>query len=318
MLKSQRDALVGHVRQAVVSLGASSDGLAIALDRPRQAAHGDLATSVAMQLAKPLRSNPRAVADRLVAYLLANAGDVVERAEVAGPGFINLHLAPAARQRVLAEILARGERFGLPGVDATADGPMMFEFVSANPTGPLHVGHGRQAALGDVLANVVAATGRTVSREFYYNDAGAQIQNLALSVQARARGIAVDDPAFPKDGYRGDYIADLARDFLARATVTAEAMPAVTASGDPGDLEAIRRFAVTALRNEQDRDLKAFGVRFDHYYLESSLYQDGLVDRTVAALQASGHTYERDGALWLRTTDFGDDKDRVMRRSGAS
>ncbi len=318
MLKSQREVLGAHVRDAVAALGAPVDSLVITLDRPRQASHGDLATNVALQLAKSLRSNPRAVADRLIAHLAAHAGDLVARAEVAGPGFINLHLGPAARQQVLVEIFDAGERFGLPRASAAEREPLMIEFVSANPTGPLHVGHGRQAALGDVLANVIAATGRPVAREFYYNDGGAQIQNLALSVQARARGIGTEDPAFPTDGYRGDYIAELARAYLARESVSAEQMPPVTASGDVDDLEAIRRFAVTAMRREQDLDLKAFGVRFDRYYLESSLYDDGSVERTVAALQASGHTYEHDGAVWLRSTDFGDDKDRVMRKSDGS
>ena len=323
MLISQREALTSHIRDAVRALGAPVDSLVITLERPRQASHGDLATNVAMQLAKPLRSNPRAVAERLVESLLANAAGMVERAEIAGPGFVNLHLAPAVRQHVLVEILADPEGFGLPKTGKPHDGrtdagspdPLMIEFVSANPTGPLHVGHGRQAALGDVLANVIEASGQPVSREFYYNDAGAQINNLALSVQARARGIAPDDPSFPADGYRGDYIGELARAYLARETVQAEQLPPVTASGDPDDLEAIRRFAVTAMRREQDQDLKTFGVRFDRYYLESSLYADGLVERTVDALKASGHAFEADGALWLRSTDFGDDKDRVMRKS---
>ena len=321
MLKSQREALTSHIRDAVVSQGAPVDSLAITLERPRQAAHGDLATNVAMQLAKPLRTNPRAVAEKLVAYLTAHAADMVERAEVAGPGFVNLHLAPSVRQQVLVEILGAPERFGLPTAPGSAGStpdPLLIEFVSANPTGPLHVGHGRQAALGDVLAKVIAACGQPVSREFYYNDAGAQINNLALSVQARARGIGPDDTAFPADGYRGDYITELARAYLARETVRAEQLPPITASGDPDDLEAIRRFAVTAMRNEQDQDLKVFGVRFDRYYLESSLYTDGLVDKTVEALKASGHTFEADGALWLRSTTFGDDKDRVMRKSDGS
>ena len=326
MLKSQREALTSHIRAAVAALGAPVDSLVITLERPRQAAHGDLATNVAMQLAKPLRSNPRAVAERLVDHLKAHAGDLIERADIAGPGFVNLHLTPAVRQRVLVDILSDPEGFGLPAVarqgqahdPLTPLAPLMIEFVSANPTGPLHVGHGRQAALGDVLANVLEATGQPVSREFYYNDAGAQINNLALSVQARARGIPPDDPTFPTDGYRGDYIAELARAYLARETVQAEQLPPVTANGDPEDLDAIHRFAVTAMRREQDQDLKSFGVRFDRYYLESSLYSDGLVDKTVAALKASGHAYEADGALWLRSTDFGDDKDRVMRKSDGS
>jgi arginyl-tRNA synthetase len=178
----------------------------------------------------------------------------------------------------------------------------MVEFVSANPTGPLHVGHGRQAALGDAIAALLEAQGHTVTREFYYNDAGAQIDNLALSVQARAKGVKPEDAAWPADGYRGEYIEEIARDYAA-------------AGGKPGDLEAVRKFAVAALRKEQDADLQAFGVKFDVYYLESSLYTDGKVEAAVKALVASGKTYEQDGALWLRTTDYGDDKDRVVRKS---
>ena len=200
------------------------------------------------------------------------------------------------------------------GIDRSgAKGKAMVEFVSANPTGPLHVGHGRGAAVGDCMARVLDAAGWQVSKEFYYNDAGNQIANLGVSVQARARGIAPGDAGWPEDGYRGDYIADVAKSYLAGDTVTADDR-AVTAKADAEDLDAIREFAVAYLRREQDLDLRAFGVKFDVYYLESSLYTEGKVDSTVAALQASGHTYEQDDALWLRTTGFGDDKDRVMRK----
>lgn len=285
------------------------------LERPRQAGHGDLATNLAMQLARPLKRPPREVAQQLVAALMAlpAAARLVERTEIAGPGFINLWLTPAAHQQVVHVVLAQGESFGRQPV---GDKAVMLEFVSANPTGPLHVGHGRQAALGDVLARLMASQGWRVHREFYYNDAGQQINNLALSVQARGRGIGPDDPAFPADGYRGDYIHDIARAFVARETVQVTGQVPETASGDLDDLEAVRRFAVACLRREQDLDLSAFGVTFDHYFLESSLYTDGKVEETVARLQAQGHTFEQDGALWLRTTDFGDDKDRVMRKSG--
>src|SRR5690606_10048877 len=202
--------------------------------------------------------------------------------------------------------------------DRGAGRPVLVEFVSANPTGPLHVGHGRQGALGDALSALLEADGWRVTREFYYNDAGAQIDNLARSVQARARGIEPDDPRFPADGYRGEYIRDIAADYLAGKSVSAEQVEPVRAAGDPDDLEAIRRFAVAYLRHEQDIDLRAFGVRFDNYYLESSLYADGRVQAVVDALRRSGHTYEEGGALWLRTTRFGDDKDRVMRKSDGS
>ena len=284
------------------------------LERPRQADHGDLATNLAMQLARPLKKSPRAVAEQLVAALMEQPGatDLIAQAEIAGPGFINFRLTPAAHQRVVHEVLAQGEQFGQQPPNGQQ---VMLEFVSANPTGPLHVGHGRQAALGDVLGNLLASQGWKVHREFYYNDAGAQIHNLALSVQARGRGIAPDDPSFPADGYRGDYIAEIARAFVARETVQVSGQPPETATGDLDDLDAVRRFAVACLRREQDLDLAAFGVSFDRYYLESSLYTDGKVEEAVARLVAGGHTFEQDGALWLRTTDYGDDKDRVMRKS---
>ncbi|MEY4862374.1 MAG: hypothetical protein RLZ51_469, partial [Pseudomonadota bacterium] len=284
------------------------------LERARQADHGDLACNLALQIAKPLQSNPRAVAQGLIDALRASeAGPLIASAEIAGPGFINLRLTAAAKREVVSRILAQGEAFGRTSVGAGQR--VVVEFVSANPTGPLHVGHGRQGALGDAMAAMLQANGWQVQREFYYNDAGAQIANLALSVQARARGMTPDDPAFPKDGYRGDYIADIAREFMAGGTVSAERVPAVTASANPDDLEAIRAFAVAYLRREQDLDLQAFGVAFDVYYLESSLYSDGKVEQAVQGLVSAGKTYEQDGALWLRSTDYGDDKDRVMRKS---
>ena len=294
---------------------AFADTLNPSLERPRQAGHGDLATNLAMQLARPLKRPPRDVAQQLVAAFMAlpAAARLVERTEIAGPGFINLWLTPAAQQQVVRVVLEQGEAFGR---QPAGDRAVMLEFVSANPTGPLHVGHGRQATLGDVLARLMDSQGWRVHREFYYNDAGQQINNLALSVQARGRGIEPDDEAFPADGYRGDYIVDIARAFVAKETVQVQGQPAETATDDLDDLDAVRRFAVACLRREQDLDLAAFGVRFDEYYLESSLYTDGKVEETVARLQAGGHTFEQDGALWLRTTDFGDDKDRVMRKSG--
>jgi len=284
------------------------------LERPRQPDHGDLACNLALQVAKPLRRNPREVAQSLVAAIRASeAGGLLESAEIAGPGFVNLRIAPAAKRAVVRRVLEAGAGYGRH--DAGAGRTAVVEFVSANPTGPLHVGHGRQAALGDAIAALLEAGGWRVQREFYYNDAGAQIANLALSVQARARGIGPADDAFPRDGYRGDYIVDIARDYMARATVSAERVAPVTGAADPNDLEAIRAFAVASLRHEQDLDLQAFGVRFDTYYLESSLYTDGKVEAAVQGLVAAGRTYEKDGALWLRSTDYGDDKDRVMRKS---
>lgn len=280
------------------------------IERARSREHGDFATNAAMLLARLARAKPRELAEKLVASLPSNAS--LAKVEIAGPGFINFFLAPAAYHAEAARILAEGDRYGRNHKGA---GRMVgVEFVSANPTGPLHVGHGRNAALGDCISRLFEATGWNVKREFYYNDAGVQIQNLAISVQARARGIAPGEQAWPEDGYRGDYIADVARSYLAGETVIADGH-AVVGAKDPGDLEAIRHFAVAYLRREQDLDLQAFGVGFDVYFLESSLYTDSKVEETVRELVAHGHTYEEGGALWLRSTDFGDDKDRVMRKS---
>jgi arginyl-tRNA synthetase len=289
---------------------------AAAFESPKQAAHGDLAITAAMQLARTLKKNPRELAAALVAALQRQPAVQrwVQALEIAGPGFINLRLQPAARQAVVAEVLAAGGAFG----QQPAGGPrVMVEFVSANPTGPLHVGHGRNAALGDSLCNLLATQGHEVHREFYYNDAGVQINTLGTSVQCRLKGLKPGDDGWPEAAYNGDYIAEIAADFAAGKTVRADDRE-FTASGDVDDLDGIRRFAVAYLRHEQDLDLRAFGVRFDHYYLESSLYADGRVEDTVRRLVAAGKTYEQDGALWLRTTDYGDDKDRVMRKSDGS
>ena len=271
-----------------------------------------------MQLARSLKRNPRDIAQALMDGVRADAAVMAGLAsiELAGAGFINFTLSAQLKQAVVAAVNTQGEAYGLEPTGSA--GQVLVEFVSANPTGPLHVGHGRQGALGDTMAALLTTSGWTVTREFYYNDAGVQIQNLALSVQARARGIAPGAPGWPEAGYNGDYIADIARDYLARATVAADTGLAVQATGDVADLDAIRQFAVAYLRREQDLDLKTFGIRFDNYYLESSLYADGRVERTVQTLVASGHTDEHEGALWLRTTDFGDDKDRVMRKSDGS
>ncbi|HDR9229371.1 TPA: arginine--tRNA ligase [Burkholderia vietnamiensis] len=288
---------------------------AITLERPKVAAHGDVACNVAMQLAKPLGTNPRQLAERIVAALVAQpaAQGLVDAAEIAGPGFINLRVSAAAKQAVIAAVFEQGRAFGTS--EREKGKRVLVEFVSANPTGPLHVGHGRQAALGDVLANVIASQGYAVHREFYYNDAGVQIANLAISTQARARGLKPGDAGWPEAAYNGEYIADIARDYLNGATVAAKDGEPVTGARDIENLDAIRKFAVAYLRHEQDMDLQAFGVKFDQYYLESSLYSEGRVEKTVDALVKAGMTYEQDGALWLRTTDEGDDKDRVMRKS---
>ena len=309
-----------QVKQALVeALRASLDEVApghgpdVAFETPRQASHGDLAVTAGMGLARSLKRNPRDIAQAIVDALQRQPAvrQWVAALEIAGPGFINLRLSDAARQSVVSEVLAAGAAYGSR---PSSGRRVMVEFVSANPTGPLHVGHGRNAALGDCICNLLATQGDAVHREFYYNDAGVQIQTLALSTQARLQGLAPGDEKWPAAAYNGDYIADIAADFRAGLTVHADDR-AYTASGDPDDLDGIRQFAVAYLRHEQDLDLRAFGVRFDHYYLESSLYTDGRVDDTVRRLVAAGKTFEQDGALWLRTTEFGDDKDRVMRKS---
>ncbi len=273
--------------------------IAVEFDPPKQAQHGDFASNVALQHAKALGRNPREFAQALVAALPPN--DLVQRIEIAGAGFINIFVAPAARQAVVAAILAERDGFGRG--NARRGERVMVEFVSANPTGPLHVGHGRQAALGDAIARLIEWQGADVTREFYYNDAGQQIQNLALSVRARAKELLGEHAAFPDDGYHGEYIRELAQRYLDEI------------GHDLSDVESFRRFAVAELRREQDRDLQAFGVKFDNFYLESSLYTDRRVDATVARLVESGKTFEHEGALWLKTTDYGDDKDRVVKKS---
>jgi arginyl-tRNA synthetase len=316
MLAQQKQEIVALFQAALAPIIAGTDLIPnIALERPRDPTHGDIACNIAMQLAKPLKTNPRELATRLVAAIQADpkAQGLVAAAEIAGPGFINLRLADAAKQSVARTILQQGDAYGRS--DAGAGHHVIIEFVSANPTGPLHVGHGRQAALGDSMSALFEAQGHKVTREFYYNDAGVQIATLANSVQARARGFRPGDLEWPESAYNGDYIQDIADDFLAKKTVSASDGQPATASGDTNDLESIRRFAVTYLRNEQDQDLQAFGVKFDNYYLESSLYADGKVEAAVQALVDAGVTYEQDGALWLKTTDYGDDKDRVMRKS---
>jgi arginyl-tRNA synthetase len=316
MLPEQTKRIAALIEQALAGIGAA--GVTAQLERPKVPAHGDLACNVAMQVARTLKRNPREVAQAIADALKVNpaADGLIDSVEVAGPGFINLRIAAAAKQSVVHAVLREGDCFGT----STAGGgrKVMVEFVSANPTGPLHVGHARQAAIGDALAALLAAQGWDVTREFYYNDAGVQIHNLALSVQARAKELAGRAVEFPEAGYRGEYIVDIAREFLAGATQTARDGEPVVAGGDLDDLENIRRFAVAYLRHEQDMDLAAFGVAFDHFYLESSLYADGRVEAAVRAMVDSGMTYEAEGALWLRTTEVegsGDDKDRVMRKS---
>jgi len=310
MLNIKQDLLAGLATELeALSPGA---GARAAFESPKVASHGDFAVTAAMQLAKPLKLNPRAVAEQLRTALLAQPvyQQWVADIEIAGPGFINIRLKPAAKQQIVREVLAQGERFGVQPANGRR---LMVEFVSANPTGPLHVGHGRQAALGDAICNLYTTQGWDVYREFYYNDAGVQIGTLATSTQLRAKGFKPGDPEWPEAAYNGDYIQDIANDYLAKKTVHSDDRE-FTASGDVDALDDIRLFAVAYLRHEQDLDLKAFAVKFDNYYLESSLYTSGKVDAAVQKLREAGKTYEQDGALWLKSTDYGDDKDRVMRK----
>ncbi len=314
MIQAKQD-LLRALQESLAELSPGNT-LSAAFESPKQAAHGDLACTAAMQLAKPLKKNPRELAQALIDALNRRAAvqQWVEAMEIAGPGFINLRLKAAAKQAVVREVLSQAEAFGRQPAHGRK---LMVEFVSANPTGPLHVGHARQGALGDSICHLFETQGWDVTREFYYNDAGVQIATLATSTHARIKGVKPGDAEWPPNAYNGDYIADVASDFLGKKTITADDRE-FTASGDPDDLDNIRQFAVAYLRHEQDLDLQAFGVKFDNYFLESSLYTNGRVEATVAQLVAAGKTYEQDGALWLKTTDDGDDKDRVMKKSDGS
>lgn len=319
MLDQQKQALTELFQRALASIGAGS--LPVVLERPKLAEHGDVACTVALQSAKVLHKAPRQIAEMIVAAMKADPafGELLSSAEIAGPGFINLRLAKSAQQEIIKTVLAQGEAFGCNS--SKAGQSVIVEYVSANPTGPLHLGHARQGALGDVLASILKTQGWNVTREYYYNDAGVQINNLTTSVQLRGRELQGQAVEFPENGYHGEYIVDIAKDYLAKKPVTSSGIT-VEPDGDIENGELVRRYAVAYLRNEQDDDLRQLGVKFDNYYLESSLYSDGLVKEAVDAIVASGHTYEQDGALWLKTTDFSkedlggliDDKDRVMKK----
>ncbi|MEN9842864.1 MAG: hypothetical protein RLZZ612_693 [Pseudomonadota bacterium] len=315
MLNIKQELLAGLAAELDALLPGA--GVKATFESPKVAAHGDWACTAAMQLAKALKKNSRQLAQDLCDALRVQAAYAqwVEALDIAGPGFINIKLKPAAKQTVVRDVLLQGDRFGWQ--QGASAGRVLVEFVSANPTGPLHVGHGRQAALGDAICNLLDTQGWQVHREFYYNDAGVQINTLAHSTQLRAKGVKPGDAAWPEAAYNGDYIQDIANDFLAAKTVRADDR-SFTASGDVNDTEGIRQFAVAYLRHEQDLDLQAFAVKFDHYYLESSLYTEGRVEATVHKLIHNGKTYEQEGALWLKSTEYGDDKDRVMRKSDGS
>ncbi len=315
MLNDQKIAIASLFNEALKNMGVAE--AAVLLERPKVAAHGDLACNVAMQLARQLKKNPRQIATELIEQLktLPATQSLIEEFEIAGPGFINMRLSQQAKTFAVREVLRLGSDYGKS--QAHQGESILIEYVSANPTGPLHLGHARQGALGDVLSNLMKSQGWKVCREFYYNDAGVQIQTLTESVRLRIKELLGETITFPENGYQGLYIKDIAKDFLDKKTIRTRDGQTITASGDAEDIASIRAFSVGYLKNEQDSDLNALGVSFDNFYLESSLYSDGLVERAVNALISSGHTYEQDGALWLRTTDFkefGDDKDRVMRK----
>ena len=287
----------------------------IQLDRPKLIEHGDFSTNLAMMLAKTLKKNPRELATLIIDKLPPSP--FIEKLEIAGAGFINFYLNEKARTFIIHEILKNPDAYGQNTSGHDEKGKpqkVQIEFVSANPTGPLHVGHGRGAAIGDSLARLLKFNGWDVTREFYYNDAGAQIDNLTKSVHARCHNMDPSDPAFPEDGYRGEYIVEIANAFLNKESILCEGKT-IHASGNIDDLESIRQFSVAYLRHEQDQDLNAFQIKFDVFTLESSFYQNGQIEKVVASLIKNGFTYEEDNALWLKTTEFGDDKNRVMKKS---
>ena len=298
------DAIRAALLQAAARLGAPD--VEVALERPRDPNHGDLATNLALTLAKTLGQKPRAIAERLVANLEL-ASTVIRKTEIAGPGFINFFLVEAQVVGVLPSILAAGGSYGKSDLGRRQN--INVEFVSANPTGPLHVGHGRGAALGDGISALLEWTGWQVTREFYVNDAGGQIDKLARSLWARVQQAAGRDAAIPEGGYHGEYLAELAQQVLQKEGKGFADLP------EPEGLRRAREIGVRSQRAEQDADLAEFGVRFDVVTTESSIYDRRLIDATLAELAQKGHTFTSEGALWLRTTDLGDDKDRVLKKS---
>jgi len=269
----------------------------VVIERPRSKDHGDYATNIALQLAKPAGMSPRAVAELVAARLRQAKG--VESVDIAGPGFLNVRLAGAALGELARQVVAAGSAYG--SNDQATGQSVNLEFVSANPTGPIHIGGVRWAAVGDALARLLQASGAKVTREYYFNDHGAQIDRFARSLLAAAKG----EPT-PEDGYGGAYIDDIARRVLAEA-------PDALSSADPQ--EVFREHGVHLMFAEIKQSLHDFGVDFDVYFHENALHESGAVERAVTRLRALGHIYEQDGAVWLRTTEFGDDKDRVVIKS---
>ncbi len=320
MLAQQKEAVKALVQKALETLGIHD--FDAALERPKDPKHGDIACTAALQLARRLKKNPRQIGEMLAEAVRRNpeSAALVSSIEIAGPGFLNMRLQPDARGDVVRRVLKEGAEYGRN--QEFAGRTVLLEYVSANPTGPLHLGHARQGALGDVLANILATQGWAVTREFYYNDAGVQIDNLAHSVQLRARQLQGEEIEMPENAYHGEYIIAIARDYLDRKPVHAHGGETIESAVDFADCGALRRCALACLRNERDDDLAALGVKFDNFFLESSVYADGTLEKTVQAMIDSGKTYEAEGALWLKTTEFDDlgdgirdDKDRVMRKA---
>jgi len=285
----------------------------IHIERPKTLEHGDYSTNIALQLTKILKKNPREIAQLIIDKIGLDPS--IDRLEIAGPGFINFYLSAAGKSSIIKNIFTQSINYGHN--EAGKNQKLQVEFVSANPTGPLHIGHGRGAAIGDSLARIMQANGWDVTREFYYNDAGQQINNLALSVQSRIKGIEPDDTNFPEDGYRGEYILEIADAYSNCKTVEVDG-EIVKSNGNPDDVENIKKFSVAFLRKEQNIDLDAFQTTFDVFTLESTFYQNKDVEKVLDLLEKNGFSYKKDDATWLKTTTFGDDKDRVMIKTDGS
>ena len=330
--------IAGLFRGALASVAPDATDTPVLLERPKQAEHGDLACNIAMQLAKKLKTNPRQLAERLIEALRAQpafAEGYVSAVEIAGAGFINLRLSPKTKQAVVARVLAEGLDFGR---GAPTGKKVQVEFVSANPTGPLHVGHGRGAAYGASLSNLLAFCGDEVQREFYINDAGRQMDILAASVWLRYLESLGASVTFPEDGYRADYVraiaSDLAKTHGKRFERDTATLPQATSAEDAdaaldalinhakavlaADWREVHRFALHAMLADQRDDLGAFGVVYDRWFSEQSLHDSGDIERAMKVLEARGHLLEKDGALWFRSTAFGDEKDRVVRRENGA
>ncbi|MEK9714559.1 MAG: arginine--tRNA ligase, partial [Methylophilaceae bacterium] len=305
--------LASIISSALDQILDDSSTIDIHIERPKTLEHGDYSTNIALQLTKILKKNPREIAQLIIEKVGLDPS--IDRLEIAGPGFINFYLSSAGKSSIINSIFSQSTNYGhnLTGKNQK----LQVEFVSANPTGPLHIGHGRGAAIGDSLARIMQANGWDVTREFYYNDAGQQINNLALSVQSRIKGIEPDDANFPEDGYRGVYFLEIADAYSNLKTVEVEG-EIVKASGNHDDIENIKRFSVAFLRNEQNIDLAAFQTTFDVFTLESTFYQNKDVEKVLDLLEKNGFSYQKDDATWLKTTEFGDDKDRVMIKSDGS